>query len=183
MVMMLGVASTYFGVRAESVRRSVQKASAFVQTGDLVTYSSTVDGDTVVLANAVGDPVTVRVLGIKAFDSGSAKDPTANHGRIAVEKMRRALAEKPIRVMLGTPPKDKHGRNLATLFVDDEDIGLQMVREGIVLAYTQFPVPAMTEYLHAQEAAKNEHKGLWADPVAVDRAQLLMAEWRKGSAP
>ncbi len=181
--MIVGSASVYFGVRAESVRRSVQKASAFVQTGDLVTYSSTVDGDTVVLMNSAGDPVTVRILGIKAFDTGSAKDPTANHGRIAIEAMRRNLAGKPIRVMIATPPKDKHGRAIATLFVDDEDVGLKLVREGIVLAYTQFPFPAMTEYVHAQETARHDHKGFWADPIAAERALVLMAEWRKGTPP
>jgi micrococcal nuclease len=180
-VIALGGASTYFGVRAEHVRRSVQRAHADVHTGDLVSFSKVVDGDTVLLLNAEGDPVTVRLVGVKAFDSGSAKDPASAWGRGAAENMRKLLEAKPIRVMLATPPKDKHGRTLATLFVDDEDVAVKLVREGLVLVYTQFPFPAMHEYLLEQEKAKNDHKGLWSDPLATERAQLLVQEWRKGA--
>jgi len=180
-VIALGGASAYFGVRAEHVRRSVQRASADVQTGDLVSFSKIVDGDTVLLMNAQGDPVTVRLVGVKAFDSASAKDPASAWGRGAGETLRKSVEAKPIRVMLATPPKDKHGRTLATLFVDDEDVAVKLIREGLVLVYTQYPFPAMHEYLHEQEKAKNEHKGLWGDPLATERAQLLVQEWRKGA--
>lgn len=180
-VVVLGVASTFFGVRAEAVRRSVQRAHADVQTGDLVSFSKVIDGDTVLLVNAEGDPVTVRMVGVKAFDAASVKDPGSAWGRGAAEALRKAVEAKPIRVMLATPPKDKHGRTLATLFVDDEDVALQLVRDGLALVYTQFPFPAMHEYLHEQEKAKNDHKGLWGDPLATARAQLLVREWRKGA--
>lgn len=179
-VIVLGTASTYFGVRAESVRRSVQRASADVHTGDLVTFSKIIDGDTVLLVNGKGDPVTVRILGIKSFDTTSTKDPGAAWGRRANEVLRKALEAKPIRVMLSTPPKDTHGRTIATLFVDDEDVALKLIREGLVLVYTAFPFPAMHSYMHEQEAAKNDHKGLWGDPLATERAQMLVQEWRKG---
>ncbi len=180
-VIVLGSASTYFGVRAESVRRSVQHATAAVQTGDLVTFSKIIDGDTVLLLNGAGDPVTVRILGIKAFDTTSTKDPGAAWGRRAHEVLRKALEGKPIRVMLATPPKDKHGRTIATLFVDDEDLALALIRDGLVLVYTVFPFPSMHEYMLEQEKAKNDHKGLWGDPLATGRAQLLVQEWRKGA--
>jgi micrococcal nuclease len=179
-VIVLGTASTYFGVRAESVRRSVQRANADVHTGDLVSFSKVIDGDTVLLVNAAGDAVTVRILGIKSFDTTSVKDPGAAWGRRANEVLRKTLEAKPIRVMLATPPKDKHGRTIATLFVDDEDVSPKLIREGLVLVYTAFPFPAMHEYMHEQELAKNDHKGLWGDPLATERAQLLVQEWRKG---
>lgn len=180
-VVVLGSASTYFGVRAETVRRAVQHATATVQTGDLVSFSKVIDGDTVLLLNGAGDPVTVRVVGIKSFDTTSVKDPGAPWGRQAIEALRKALEAKPIRVMLASPPKDKHGRTVATLFVDDEDVALPLIRDGLVLVYTQFPFPAMHDYMHDQEKAKNDHKGLWGDPMATSRAQLLVQEWRKGS--
>lgn len=180
-VIVLGSASTFFGVRAEAVRRSVQRANAEVRTGDLVTFSQIIDGDTVLLVNGAGDPVTVRILGLKSFDTTSTKDPGAAWGRRAIEVLRKSLEARPIRVMLATPPKDKHGRTLATLFVDDEDIALPLIRDGLVLVYTQFPFPSMHEYLHEQEKAKNDHRGLWGDPLATERALLLQKEWRKGA--
>lgn len=180
-VIVLASASGYFGVRAESVRRSVQRANAALQTGDLVTFSKALDGDTALLQNAAGDAVTVRLIGIKSFDSTLAGDPTSAHGREAIAEVQRALEGKPIRVMLATPPKDGHGRTLATLFVDDQDVGLSLVREGRVMVFTQYPFPAMHEYLVEQDKARAARKGIWADPVASDRARALAAQWRKGA--
>jgi micrococcal nuclease len=179
-VLVLTAASFYFGVRAESVRRSVQHAQAAVQNGDLVSFKQVLDADTVLLANGEGDPVTVRVIGIKSFDLAK-HDSTGDIARRANDAMKRALEGKPIRIMLGTPPKDKSGRTLATLFVDDQDVGEQLIREGLVLVYTPFPFPTMTEYLHEQAKARGERKGLWGDPIAVERADALLAEWRKGA--
>ncbi|MBI2388473.1 MAG: thermonuclease family protein [Deltaproteobacteria bacterium] len=180
-VIVLASASAFFGVRAESVRRSVQRASAAVQTGDLVTFSKALDGDTVLLSNAAGDGVTVRLIGIKSFDSTGTGDPTSAHGREAVAELQRALANKPVRVMLASPPKDAHGRTLATLFADDEDVALSLVRAGRVMVYTQYPFPAMAEYLREQDKARADRRGLWADPVASERAKALAAQWRKGA--
>ena len=180
-VIALGAASAYFGVRAETVRRSVQRASADVQTGDLVSFAQVVDGDTVLLANGQGDTVTVRIVGIKSFDAPSPKDQGSAWTRSAVETLRKTLEGKPIRIMLSTPPKDRRGRTLATLFVDDDDVALTLVREGLVLVFTQYPFPAMQEYLREQDKAKSERRGLWNDPLASERAQLLVREWRKGA--
>lgn len=180
-VIVLLTASVFFGVRAESVRRSVQRAAAVVETGDLLSFTKVADGDTVLLSNSAGDAVTVRIVGIKAFDQGGAHDPTTVHGREAIAAIERALAGKHVRAMLGTPAKDRHGRTLATLFVDDSDVALQLIREGRVMAYTQYPFPAMTEYLRAEATAEAEHKGFWADPVASARAHALIEQWKKGA--
>lgn len=179
-ILLLG-ASVFFGVRAEAVRRSVQRASAAVETGDLLSFSKVQDGDTVLLTNGEGDAVTVRIVGVKAFDSTAAHDPTTAWAKGTIAALEAALAGKPVRVMLGTPAKDRHGRTLATLFVDDGDVGLQLLREGRLLAYTQYPFPAMTEYLRVQAAAQAERKGLWSDPIASERARALADQWKKGA--
>jgi endonuclease YncB( thermonuclease family) len=127
-VIALGAASAYFGVRAETVRRSVQRAHADVQTGDLVSFSQVVDGDTVLLANSEGGTVTVRIVGIKSFDAPSPKELGAAWTRSAIETLKKTLDGKPIRLMLSTPPRDRRGRTLATLFVDDADVALTLRR-------------------------------------------------------
>jgi micrococcal nuclease len=181
-VVALLVASTFFAVRAESVRRSVQRAAAVdVQTGDVLSFAQVQDGDTVVLADAAGSHVTVRVVGIKSFDASSEKDAAAVHAREAIAAVERALRQRPIRVMLASPPKDKHGRALASLYVDDVDVALQLVRDGRVMAYTQYPFPAMADYLRAQAEARAEKRGFWADPVASERAHALFEQWKKGA--
>lgn len=172
-------ASVFFGIEGERARGKIEKAGASVQTGELVKLVSVTDGDSVVVANEAGDRIVVRVLGVKALEGAPGKDPFAAYANDAANALRRAMEDKPVRVLVGTPPKDKHGRTLATLFVDDHDVGLDLVGQGLALVYTAYPFPAMQRYLDEQTRAKTERKGLWADPAAVARADLLLGVWRK----
>lgn len=179
-VLILGSASIYFGANAESVRRAAHDAHATVESGDVVSVTKVVDGDTVVVARSDGVPVTVRLLGIKSFDATSTKDPTAAHGQRAIDALTKMTAGRPARVLVGPTPRDKDGRTIATLYLDDHDVALDLVRDGRVLVFTAFPFPMVGEYLHEQETARAAKKGLWADPVAADRARFLAAQWGAG---
>ena len=175
-------ASLFFGVSAERRRRAVQSAAtAEVHTGDLLSLVQAQDGDTALLADAAGRAVTVRLIGVKAFGAGAGRE-VAPFAREAVGALERALAGKPIRAMLASPAKDRHGRTLATLFVDDADVAVGLLRDGRLLAYTQYPFPAMGEYLAAQAAARAGKRGLWADPLVAERARALGEQW-KSEAP
>lgn len=172
-------AALFFGISAEQKRSALTKSAGALATGDLATLVSVNDGDTVVLANASGDHVVVRILGIKAFEETTGRDTVAKYGELGVAQLKRALEHHAIRVLLANPAKDKHGRTLATLYVDDRDVGLQLVRDGLVLVYTAFPFPGMQRYLEEQDRAHAERKGLWADPTATTRAERLLEVWRK----
>ena len=171
-------ASVFFGIEGQRARGEIAKAGASVQTGELVTLVSVTDGDSLAVKNANGDQVAVRVLGIKALE-GTGKDPFALYAGDATNALRRAVEGKPIRVLVGVPPKDKYGRFLATLFVDDRDVGLGLVADGLALVYTAYPFPSMQRYLDEQARARADRKGLWNDPAAVARAELLLGVWRK----
>ncbi len=177
-VALLG-ASAYFGANAEQRRREVQRGEASVSTGAIVHLSRVVDGDTVLVQNPDGGSVAVRILGVKSFDPAGDKAPTARAGQAAVAALGRMLGEKPIRVLLNAEPKDKHGRTIATLYVDDKDVGLTLVKQGLVLVYPVYPFPALSMYLEEQEAARAARRGFWSDPEAAHRADLLLAEWRR----
>jgi len=172
-------AAVFFGVQGERRRGEIQKAGASVQTGDLVALASVTDGDSIVVNNPAGDTVAIRLLGVKALEGAPGKDPFGIYAAEAANALRRNLADKPVRVLVGVPPKDKHGRTLATLFVDDRDVGLAMVSEGLALVYTAYPFPAMQRYLEEQARAQSDRKGLWADPAVAARAELLLGVWRK----
>lgn len=175
---MLGAAA-FFGLNAEARRREAQKSEAAVETGEIVTLERILDADTITVRKEGGETVAVRIVGIKAFNPQPAREPTARWGLAARDALEKACREKPIRVMLGTPPQDKHGRTLATLYVDDRDVGLDLVRAGVALVYTVYPFPSMSMYLGEQEAAQGKQKGLWGDAVVAERARLLSQEWRR----
>lgn len=179
-VLLLGASAFYAGqvwqLQASQLQRDVVLAS-----GDVVTLKTVLDGDTLVVTRADGGQATVRLLGIKAFESKLAKDDSALHGRAAEDALRRLTTEQPLRVLLNNPPRDRHGRTLATLYVGGEDIGLVLVTRGLALAYTVYPFAQMQAYLQAQNAARAQRVGLWADPAVTDRAEGLIREWARAA--
>jgi endonuclease YncB( thermonuclease family) len=172
-------ASVFFAVGILEQRREVRSAQATIASGEVVSLVEVVDGDTLLVRTEAGAQASVRLLGVKAFDTKLEKDVTGTYGQAAVDALRRRLEGKPARVLLHTTPKDKYGRAIATLIADERDVGLELVKEGLALVYTVYPFPAMPIYLKDQELARAERRGLWGNPDAVLRADALAAEWRR----
>jgi len=178
LITLLVSASLFFGLNAEQRRRSVQAGSGRIDSGDLVRLIKVIDGDSVQVAREGQEPVTLRLIGIKSFDAKVEKDVVTPFGQAAMEALQRNLADRPLRVMLNSTPKDKYGRYLATLFADDQDIALLLIRQGLVLTYTVYPFPALQIYLQEQEQARAGRRGLWASSAATERALAIINEWR-----
>lgn len=179
LVGLLILASLGFAVGAESRRRRIQTSEFALETGALVELSRVSDGDTIVVRLPDNSTTTIRLLGIKSFSTIPDKDPASQFGKAAVAQLSRLLAERPIRVMLNNPAKDRYGRYLAELFVDQQDVGLELVRQGLVLVYAAYPFPSMSLFLHEQEFARSERRGLWASPEVAKRAELLIRQWSR----
>lgn len=173
-------AAAFYGQQVWQFQAAQQQREVALASGDVVQLKTVVDGDTVIVAKD-GGLATVRLLGIKTFEAKVAKDDSAVHGRAAEDALRRLAADQPLRVLLNTPPKDRHGRTLATLYVGGEDIAMNLVARGHALAYTVYPFAQMSAYLQAQAAAKAQRLGLWADPAVVERAEGLIREWARAT--
>lgn len=171
--------SVFFALGVERQRREGRSAEVSLESGEVVSLEQVVDGDTLLVRTAAGAQVSVRLLGVKAFDTKIEKDVTKTYGQAAIDALRRWLEGKPARVLLHATPKDKYGRSIATLFVDERDVGLELLKEGLALAYTVYPFAAMPMYLKEQEVARADRRGLWSNPEAVQRADALSAEWRR----
>ncbi len=172
-------ASVFFGLNAESQRRAIRHIGGDLENGDVVRLERVIDGDTVTVSKENSPPATIRILGIKSFDAKVEKDAASVFGREAVEELSRMMANHPVRIMLNTPPKDSRGRFLATLYVNDRDLGLEMVKQGLVLVYSVYPFPSMPIYLQEQELARAKRKGLWADREVKSRAINLITSWQE----
>lgn len=172
-------ASLYFGVGAEMRRAQIQASEISLQNGDIVSLVNAVDGDTLVVSTQAGVQTSIRLLGIKSFEAQRDKDPTSPYGQAAVDAHKRLLEGKALRVMIHSTPKDKYGRTLATLFVDERDVGMELVSQGLAMVYTVYPFPAMQLYLREQATARADRKGFWGNPEAAARADALAVEWRK----
>jgi micrococcal nuclease len=182
LIALLVSAALFFGLNAEQQRRRVQSGKGTIESGDLVRLVKVIDGDALQVTRDGVDVVTVRLLGVKSFDAKVEKDVVTPFAKAAMESLQRAMADRPVRVLLNVTAKDRHGRFLATLYADDRDIALQLVRQGLVLVYTVYPFQSQQLYLQEQEAARAGRRGLWASAEASERALVMINEWR-GAAP
>jgi endonuclease YncB( thermonuclease family) len=193
--------SVFFGTQVWRSQSAGQPKDAVLASGDVVRLQTVIDGDTINVVKldpaeaaaaspasaasggfTVGDApgrVTVRLVGIKTFESKHGKDETAVHGRAAEDAIRHIAGAQPLRVLLNSPPKDRTGRTLAQLFVGDEDLGHALVSRGHALVYTVYPFAGMPSYLQAQRAARMQRLGLWADPAMVEHADALLRAWAR----
>ena len=177
-IAVLVAASVFYGTSAEKQRRSVQSAGGKIESGDLVKLVKVIDGDSLLAVREGQAPVSIRLVGIKSFDAKVEKDIVTPFAQAAMETIQRSMADRPARVLLNATPKDKHGRYLVTLYVDDEDLGMRLVRQGLALVYTVYPFPAMQSYLQEQEQARAGRRGLWSNAAVAERALALIREWR-----
>lgn len=175
--MLLGM-SLFYGLSAQSLRRSLLKSEGRIDSGSIVSLLRVIDGDTVMVVQEGQQPAAVRILGIKAFEAGIEKDKVAPYGQAAMDTLTRLMANQPVRVLLHSPPKDRYGRYIAALYVDDQDLGLHLIKEGLAVVYTVYPFPAMSFYLQEQELARAGRRGLWANAEVTARALALMREWQ-----
>lgn len=171
-------ASLFYGLSAERMRRGLLKSEGKIDSGSLVTLVRVIDGDSVIVVQEGQQPAALRILGIKAFDASIEKDVVAPYGQAVVDTLNRLMASQPVRVLLHTPPRDRHGRYLGALYIHDQDIGLHLVKEGLAMVYTAYPFPALSLYLHEQELARAGRRGLWANEEVAARALALMREWQ-----
>jgi endonuclease YncB( thermonuclease family) len=166
-----------FGAQKEIMKG--RQAEGKIENGSIVKAIRVVDGDTLVVVQEGEKPASVRILGIKSFDAKIEKDIVTPYSQAAIDTLERLTTDRPIRVMFNNAPKDRHGRYIATLYVENQDIGLRLIREGLVLAYTVYPFPAMSFYLQEQELAQTGRKGLWANKDVATRALALINEWQR----
>jgi micrococcal nuclease len=174
-------ASLFYGINVVKMQRSAVTGAGKVNSGDIVSLQRVVDGDTVMVTQQGQQPATVRILGIKSFEASTEKDIATGYGQAAIDTISRLMGNQPVRVLLHSTPKDRYGRYLATLYVDDQDIGLRLVKDGLALVYVIYPFPAMSLYLQEQESARAGRRGLWANNEMVSRALALIREWREKS--
>lgn len=178
---MLFAASLFYSFGAQREILKGRRAEGKIDNGSIVKMVRVVDGDTLVLIQEGEKPASVRILGIKSFDAKIEKDIVSPYSQAAIDTLERLMTDRPVRVMLNSTPKDRHGRYLATLYVENQDIGLRLIREGLVLAYTVYPFPAMSLYLQEQDLAQAGRKGLWANTDVTARALALIKEWQRGT--
>lgn len=145
-------ASSYSGVLRPS--SSLAALLAPPQVADLVRV---VDGDTLIL-RVEGKQESVRIVGINAPEVKTH----ACYADLATRRLKELTSSGAITVRAKLDGnRDVFGRLLRYVYVNDEDVGLRLVAEGLALSYEKYPHPELAVY-EAQEAqAHAQRVGLW----------------------
>lgn len=116
------------------------------------------DGDTVTCHDNEGRAHRIRLLGI------DAPEFEQRHGDASRAALARKVGER--RVAVESRGFDRHGRLLATLWIDERNINREMVEEGHAWAFGGIaPDPDIVD---AEGRARRGRRGLWADDAAEE---------------
>lgn len=177
-VITLAGASSFFTLQVFRFKGSLRSgaAGAPLTSGQQVPAVRALDGDELVVDLGSGQ-LTVRLLGIATYD------PTMNDPMVqpwALQALRFLEVEavgKPVRLHFEEYKLDAKKRLLAYVHLEQRDLGLEMIQRGLALAYTRYPVTRQDVYLAAQDQARKQRLGLWAEPALVNRSEQLRVLW------
>jgi micrococcal nuclease len=125
------------------------------------------DGDTCTLS----DKTKVRLAGI---DAPEKKGTMGGSGQLGSEAAAVALRDRLVGksgVTMSVHDRDRYGRTVGEFCFDGKSINVEMVREGLATVYRgkvrtkTIDTPA---FEGAEEAAKSERRGLWAENQVQD---------------
>lgn len=141
--------------------------SATVKGMELVCrVQSVFDGDTLA-ASCPSGQIKVRVFGIDAPEM--KQEPWGDRSREALRGLLPRLGAIKLRVM----DQDRYGRTVAQVVAGDQDLGLEMVRQGWAIVYQQYNDSPL--YQQAQAEAKQARRGIWVK----SGSQQDPAAWRR----
>jgi len=128
-----------------------------------VRVTRVIDGDTVEICCLEGRPEKVRYIGVNTPETNHPSKGVEEYGHEAKEANRRLVAGKAVRLELDVDPRDRYGRLLAYVYLEDGTfVNAWLVEQGFAQVMT---VPPNVKYqellLKLQRGARDRGKGLW----------------------
>lgn len=135
--------------------------------------SRIIDGDTIVVncpksANNLEKSLrSIRVWGIDAPESRQE-----NWGEFATKTLKNII-DKEQALTVQIINQDRYQRFLGKIYINDLDIGLEMVQRGVAIVYRRYN--HQKDYINAEKKAKIAQIGIWK----VSGAQQNPEQWRR----
>lgn len=130
------------------------------------------DGDTINVLEAGNILHKVRLTGIDAPERGQP------YGRKSQEYLADMVAGK--QVVIESDKTDRYGRDLGKIILNGKDINLEQVKAGMAWWYRYYkkqqPPNDQMDYEAAEDNAKANRLGLWAEPNPINPY-----EWRRSN--
>ena len=116
------------------------------------------DGDTIHILTAQKEKYKIRLNDIDAPENKQA------FGNKSKENLKKYIYNKNVSVYYKT--KDKYGRILGTVYLNNQDINLQQIKDGFAWVYKKYSKNII--YYKAEKEAQNKRKGLWQDKNPIE---------------
>jgi len=118
-----------------------------------------VDGDTIILDGQE----RVRLIGVDTPETKDPRKPVQYFGKEASEFTKRMVEGKKVRLEYDWQRKDKYGRTLAYVYLEDGTfLNAEIIKQGYGHAYTAFPFKYLEEFRQYEREARENQRGLWA---------------------
>jgi micrococcal nuclease len=131
-----------------------------------VVYS--IDGDTirVQISNPPPDletEETIRMIGVDTPETVHPDKPVQNFGSEASAFTKEQLQGKQVYLAFDWDLRDRYDRLLAYVYTEDGTcFNARLIQEGYAYAYLYFRFQFMGEFASLEQAAKEQHRGLWS---------------------
>ena len=140
-------------------------AHADVLLGHVISVS---DGDTITVLDDNKQRHVIRLMGIDAPEKAQA------YGQKAKESLSDLVFNKEVSVTWFK--RDRYGRTVGQVYVDDTDVCLEQIKRGLAWHYKDYEreqsVEDRTRYAIAEEQARITRIGLWADSNAIEPSKF-----------
>ena len=152
---------------AAFINTPISHAVIRIVTGTVTKVS---DGDSIQITTAEQSKLKVRLYGIDAPETpkishrtGQVSKPGQPHGEESWKALENRIMGKQVRMEI--LDIDKYRRMVGIVWLDDQNINLEMVREGLAEAFIEYlKPPYRTRFLDAEREARSARRGVWSLP-------------------
>ena len=133
------------------------------------------DGDTITVVSS-GQKHTIRLVGIDAPETSRKKyAPGQPFSQKSTKHLAGLVLDKYVDVV--SYGEDRYGRTLGVVYVDGDNVNLEIVRAGLAEVYRGKPAPGFDNgpYENAERDARKAGLGMWS----LGDKYISPREWRK----
>jgi len=168
-ILILGIIFMIFGLLASPKNKTVPHLGQFQNTTltekivptlskhehsqNLFLVTKVFDGDTI----EIDTGERVRYVGVNAPEKGEP------HSKESTELNSKLILNNKIKLGYDVQDKDRYGRTLAYVFVNNQMVNMEMVKQGLAVSETIQPnVKYQDEFVKAQKEARDDCLGIWS---------------------
>ena len=129
-----------------------------------VTY--VVDGDTFD-AQIDGEEFRIRIIGINTPETVHPKKPIEKYGIEASNYLKNLLSNQTVTLNFDETKTDVYNRLLAYVYLGNNFINADILKNGYGYAYTRFPFKFENDFIKYEQEARDKKIGIWSDPEII----------------